>query len=352
MKEFNNRISYIDQLKGLAIFLVVIGHIYIFCLKENMASSLFLKWLSYIEMPLFLMLSGFMAYKKDTPNLFYTLRKKVITLILPFICVGSIYSFMITNTLNALWVEGIYHLGYWFTWTLFYYFVLYYSLDSIIRILNKKFFLTLDLIFWGLICLILQLIQKMELVPYSTAVFLSTPLIVRYFPFFIMGVLLKKYTQLFDIVLSKYMYTIFLCLHVILFIYIDIYFSNFIGALLLPISGIFVVFFLFKEKGEQIIGNKIFKSWGSLSLEIYLLHYFFLGLFPISNYSKFIMGNGLFFECIIVCSLALIIILLSLGTSWIIKQSSILEFFMLGNYSNLKSYNISYIKSKLVFKRV
>lgn len=54
-----NRISYIDQLKGIAIFLVVLGHV----IEHNAGRDNFLWTLIYsFHMPLFMFVSGYLAY--------------------------------------------------------------------------------------------------------------------------------------------------------------------------------------------------------------------------------------------------------------------------------------------------
>ena len=55
-----SRIDYIDRLKGMAIFLVVIGHVY--RMAFNQGEDITYKWISSFHMPLFMFLSGLVAY--------------------------------------------------------------------------------------------------------------------------------------------------------------------------------------------------------------------------------------------------------------------------------------------------
>lgn len=53
------RIDYIDRMKGMAIFLVVMGHVY--GMVFNQGEDITYKWISSFHMPLFMFLSGLVA---------------------------------------------------------------------------------------------------------------------------------------------------------------------------------------------------------------------------------------------------------------------------------------------------
>ena len=53
------RIDYIDRMKGMAIFLVVMGHVY--GMVFNQSEDVTYKWISSFHMPLFMFLSGLVA---------------------------------------------------------------------------------------------------------------------------------------------------------------------------------------------------------------------------------------------------------------------------------------------------
>ena len=83
-----NRTPWIDVVKGLGMFLVVLGHIS----KDEMAVD----WIYSFHMPLFFFLSGYLLYYKNTIitqstrptlpfNYFSLLKKKTFSLLLPFV---------------------------------------------------------------------------------------------------------------------------------------------------------------------------------------------------------------------------------------------------------------------------
>lgn len=55
-----NRINYIDRMKGMAILIVVLAHVFLFTF--GMSDSLVFKFCASFEMPLFMFVSGFVAY--------------------------------------------------------------------------------------------------------------------------------------------------------------------------------------------------------------------------------------------------------------------------------------------------
>ena len=55
-----HRINYIDRIKGFAIFVVVFAHVLLF--SFDIGDSLAYRFCASIEMPLFMFVSGFVAY--------------------------------------------------------------------------------------------------------------------------------------------------------------------------------------------------------------------------------------------------------------------------------------------------
>ena len=58
------RIHHFDMLKGVAIFMVVMGHVLAFCVREIDRATIF-KVFEQLHMPLFFFVSGWFTYKLD-----------------------------------------------------------------------------------------------------------------------------------------------------------------------------------------------------------------------------------------------------------------------------------------------
>lgn len=115
-----NRILYVDNLKALAIFTVIVGHVFYFTwnhYSDNVWNHLIVAY----NMPLFFFLSGMFAKDKMT---FWHLIRKARQLLLPTITIGGVYAF-VNDGISELLFGGS-HFGYWFLPTLFVMFVFFY----------------------------------------------------------------------------------------------------------------------------------------------------------------------------------------------------------------------------------
>ena len=65
------RIEYFDLLKGIAIFMVVMGHALTMCVRLLDSSFLF-KLIGQVHMPVFFFISGYLTYKANADKQFIT----------------------------------------------------------------------------------------------------------------------------------------------------------------------------------------------------------------------------------------------------------------------------------------
>lgn len=81
-----------DLLKGIAIFMVVMGHVLTMCIRDIDAATLF-KIIGEVHMPIFFFISGWFTYKTTEdgrirrPNL----RQRAMQLIVPMVIVSSLW---------------------------------------------------------------------------------------------------------------------------------------------------------------------------------------------------------------------------------------------------------------------
>ena len=64
----NNRVAYFDQMKGLAIILVVVGHVTQFA--YGLHGTDVNRFLEIFHMPVFFYISGYFAYKTTGASIF------------------------------------------------------------------------------------------------------------------------------------------------------------------------------------------------------------------------------------------------------------------------------------------
>lgn len=91
----NQRLTYIDQLKGFAMFLVVMGHISLFNLRLGDESVLF-RFCYSIELPLFSFLSGLMfKMVEERGMVWHKFGRQCKRLLVPFLVLGLPYAFAV-----------------------------------------------------------------------------------------------------------------------------------------------------------------------------------------------------------------------------------------------------------------
>ena len=80
------RLTYLDQMKGVAIFFMVMGHVMLFSFKE---SNSMIEGFGVSNMPMFFYVSGFLAYCElnNITNYVQRLAKRRRRLMIPWLCV-------------------------------------------------------------------------------------------------------------------------------------------------------------------------------------------------------------------------------------------------------------------------
>lgn len=325
MKE---RIEYIDQLKGFAIILVVMGHI---AEKSmNITTTPFNEFYGSFHMPLFMFLSGIFAYKSfndwNVCEIMNFLKKKVTRILFPFFVIGGVYSLMFCGNIADVYL-GV-SSGYWFLPALFYCMLLgliVYWLINIIGILNNPLWqLVMHGAFWGLL-IILYYKGWLEHIPYCLHA-------IKMYPFFLMGTFFSRCKAFKDkVIYSNYLFTIAILGYILCLMYQHVMPTN------LNYTGYFAIIILVHlfVKYSQYITPKL-SFIGKYSLEIYVFHWFLLPtLNSLGNWltSQNIGGNENFI--ILFCItfiIAIPIICISMLLSKIIQNSRLLNIVCFGSF--------------------
>ena len=128
MTTTKKRVAAFDVLKGIAIYLVVMGHVLTMCIRDIDSAVLF-KLVGEIHMPIFFFISGYFTYKLTGNGDFAmpNLRKRFQQLIIPFLAVSALWMWYFPHSrlqspLSQSWPQLLttyWKDGYWFTLTLF-----------------------------------------------------------------------------------------------------------------------------------------------------------------------------------------------------------------------------------------
>lgn len=326
------RIAYIDKLKGLTILLVIMGHISQMSIGINFQP--FNQLYTSFHMPLFMFLSGIFAYKGikhfTGSEVLTFLRKKALRILVPFIMVGGLFLLVTTGSLTALLHHGAN--SYWFLPCLFYCMVIglpVYYLAHAIEITpptHKELInnLLLGLLAYGCIWLVYL---KGPHIP----CWLHT---VRMFPYFYGGVLLglsDTVKRLF--VRNPYAYAVAVVVYFALqFTHIHTNADMFIAT---GFFAIIILMQLFCRYDARI--PAVLAKVGNYSLEIYVLHYFFLPSMPwlaewlLRDAPGVSVYNANFVLMLLISfTLAAVIAFLCIMLAVVIHHSKILSLILLG----------------------
>ncbi len=308
MKE---RIEYIDKLKGLAITLVVMGHV----ADKSMliATSLFNDFYHSINMPLFMFLSGIFTYKSfykwDFNEIMNFLKKKALRILFPFFVIGGVYSLMFCGNLTDVYL-GV-SSGYWFLPALFYCMlfglIAYLFINRIEKLNNPFCNLIIHGVFWSLL-IVLYYRGWLGNIPY----FLYA---IKMYPFFVMGTFFSKYKSFNEkVVNSNNLFSISIIGYILCMMYQNII------PIQLNYIGFFSIIILINMfvKYNQYIPEKL-SYIGKYSAEIYVFHWFLLpSLYSLGNWllSQSVGENQnfiilLFFTLIIAIPIISVCIILS-----------------------------------------
>lgn len=321
----NSRIIYIDQLKGISMFLVVLGHVIWFSL--DMPESILLKFIASFHVPTFMFLAGYMAYKPIKINRIFYLGKKIRTLMFPFIFIGSLYTlYQQESLINDLFLGKMKN-GYWFIFALFEIFILFAPFSYISQKINKSNKLFIDIIIFGTASIIIQSIFIFHILPDFISNFCMWNIVTKNFQLFLLGYLFHKYCKLDKLLQTNYFFTLSLIMLILFFILRDRYYI--LSNLLCAIFGTFSVVYLCRRYTKILPLGKVWAYIGKLSLDIYVLHYFFL--INIAQLQFLFINNQNISLLILISTLSTaLIIFLSVLVSKIISSSSVLGYLILG----------------------
>lgn len=121
------RFEYLDDLKGLAILIVVASHVMTLLLPRKDANEVILNYIGLLQMPLFVFVSGFVASLSRKILVVQFLKKKILRLLVPFFVWSYIAVFM-NDGLNIIQIIKTPSMGLWFLWAIFFIVLVHYLL--------------------------------------------------------------------------------------------------------------------------------------------------------------------------------------------------------------------------------
>lgn len=318
------RLLYIDQLKGVAIILVVIAHfIAVGSLYKTISKELFFDFANQYCMPIFFFLSGLVIKQEKKKRCEY-LFKKVRIIIIPFLVWGTLITLYKQTTILDFFCDYR-KMGYWYLWVLFFFYIFHIMFSGISTLVNKRDKWWLDLVI--LIVAFVALKVGYHFIPRSWNCFLGYILWLDYIIYFMAGMLIKKYNVANKVFATHIFYAVAFAVLLIVWIF-KIQFSYIDVVMAFCVIFIFCVFFYYAQ--ENCITNGL-AYIGRYSLSIYVMHFFllrYIHLGPIVEWLNF--TNNYIVEGILLLTSAVLICVLCILGDHILQCSKYLRILFLG----------------------
>lgn len=324
-----------DMMKGIAMLLMVMGHVIPWTLGEptflrrpicevtqNEAwNSILYKLIYSFHMPLLFFVSGFLFYKAFDNAKEYMKRlvaKRTTRLLVPYITTGTLLYL----------ARG--HWGYWFLQDLFVLNILVGMLLVITKRLHAISELVIYIAVYVLLIAFYRLTPNLTKVTHGIVVFSN---LYFYFPAFMLGVLSKKYSRLYEFIQERYTLLFSFIGYVLLFVLkeANVPYIGFFASLFMPLTMIIFINSFCIQFPKKYSGGAILI--GKYSLEIYILHVFFVMVFPAVGQYMLSIDNWMSvftFQLVYSFCLSLIAIVCSMLTAKFIKTSTILKRLLFG----------------------
>ncbi len=328
------RIEYIDAMRGFTMILVVYAHVLYFCLDGPTMG--FNRIFYLFRLPCFFFISGWLFESVSCRPFLQVVRRKFMVQIVP----TFIFLFLLAPPPEFFHQLGTLKGGYWFTFVLFVFFVIY--LLSV-RLCHR----------W---CWLVALVVSVASFIYASWMnhlrvaspdqgllsgvldvmgFLSVPLW-RFYIFFYIGTLVRRHFETF----VRYTDLRWVVLMItVCFLAISLtphpaspvleYLRFSVGGIL----GMFMVFVFFRHSYSRLQRLRLsapLQYVGTRTLDIYLLHYFFLPRFLMPYGEQLRAYDCQFLEFLVVMVVALIVLALSLLASYVIRLSPFLGHYLFG----------------------
>lgn len=244
------RLVYIDQLKGFAILMVVMGHVLQFCFKES-EPSLTSQVIVSFHMPLFAFLSGLMFMSiYDLKAITTKFMKQSHKLLLPFLSFLIIYAYTIRPEENML--AHPFKLGLWyllFLWQCYLITHLYhFSMQRVLMGKDNKRQLAIDVCWLLLTYLGFKYVYTHA--GQDTNGILGIVHLYKLYPFFFIGCMIKRYGLFQSIFGSKRIWADFAFIAwITMFVVSLLLYSSQTIVLLLGILSVYPIVLWFYQSG-------------------------------------------------------------------------------------------------------
>lgn len=323
----NYRIQYIDRLKGLAILLVVIGHLMAFCTHGE--RNPIYEVICSFHMPLFMFLSG-LVLTYTPPH--YTARylgKKALRFLLPMLWIGLLFTY--TNGKDVMaFIADRYKQGYWYLYILTLFYLLMYVYGKLPKVKRSWLLDLAYLAFWQVAFVAADRMLGQDLSDMT-----GISMCRGYWIYFFLGYMARRYGWTEWLSEHNWLFTLALVTFVpLLYAYGTGLFVRF--GQVLPLTAIIVLVFLFRRREHDITAvESILSSVGRSTLDIYVLHYFVLRIINLSDAASYLhRTSNYLLEITLLVFMALVVSGVCMFLGKVLRQSNIIRRVVYGEMSS------------------
>lgn len=351
------RLEWLDALRGFTMLMVVTNHVYGFGFDTNTKYSMFMSLCLLFRMPLFFFISGFLAYKasfswnlRDTTSL---ISKKLQVQIVPTVAIMTAY---IALTAKDFWInmsnawQSPTKGGYWFTIVLLEMFLVYYGVCWLASWVERRWKLQ-DSHFtdW-----VLVVVWAISVFAYATLYMpswfswykgdfwkvTSITELARDFQFFLLGNLVHRHWQRVQHLLDTSWLFPFLVLiaflgagdylkwHLLRMQWANLPRTLAMYALVLMCVAFFRYYQDWFTKEKRV--GRFLQFIGVRTLDIYLLHYFFIPKLPEVGVWFKAHPNNFMLEGVVAILAALFVVAFAVVASHVLRVSPFLKKWLFG----------------------
>lgn len=334
----------IDAIKGLAIVLVMFGHVFV---HNHMEDPYVYDFIKAVQMPLFIIISGYLCGQgrkiENLKSYGKIMEKRAVAYLVPMFAWLTIKHLdELFFAYKTIFIQLDY--GLWFLGVLFVLTFMVYTAQLAAAKLSKKNKMLSELVFWavyGVLCLIL-VVQTL-----TGNSFLSPNLTIIYVPFYLMGYVAAVYGKRFfcwdcDIdarldLKKSYFVKAAVAIASIVFLYLlaaknlnsmESRLDVLVQMAASMLGCITIIYGVFSLKDGKI--KNIFAKIGNYTLELYVIHYHFANMLNFNNKQyDFYTPEGVMFvvlSFVAMCAVTFCCI-------WVMKKIKLVDFLFFGKKS-------------------
>ena len=326
------RIEYIDAMRGFTMILVVFAHVCHFCLGNSRmgGNAVFILF----RLPCFFMISGWLFEPIAQRPFKEVAKHKAMVQLLP----TFIFLLLLAPPPEFFHQLGAVKGGYWFTFALFEFFILYMVMVRASRKLTPVFAIALTLasfIYSRYYNSIRSTADDSLLMVMDFLGFLSV-ITWRYFIFFYLGTWIRRNFDAFirwtskPIVLGLITVTFLLIASTSHHDNLPFEIFRFYGGGITGMIMVFTFFRLFASWLKKWHVSKPLQYVGTRTLDVYLLHFFFLPRFLMVYADQLAAYNCRLIEFCYIMAVSFVVLALTLVASYVIRLSPFLGHYLFG----------------------